>query len=58
MIQLLLMRCIGKGLNVMDMTAFTLCNENKLPIMVFNMNTSGNLCNVVNGEEVGTLVNF
>jgi len=47
-----------KGLNVMDMTAFTLCNENKLPIMVFNMNTTGNLCNVVNGEEVGTLVNF
>ena len=47
-----------KGLNVMDMTAFTLCNENKLPIMVFNMNTPGNLCNVVNGEEVGTLVNF
>ena len=47
-----------KGLNVMDMTAFTLCNENKLPIMVFNMNKPGNLCNVVNGEEVGTLVNF
>mgnify|MGYP001434911700 CR=1 FL=1 len=47
-----------KGLSVMDMTAFTLCNENKLPIMVFNMNTPGNLCNVVNGEEVGTLVNF
>ena len=47
-----------KGLNVMDMTAFTLCNENKLPIMVFNMNTPGNLFNVVNGEEVGTLVNF
>ena len=47
-----------KGLNVMDMTAFTLCNENKLPIMVFNMNTPGNLFNIVNGEEVGTLVNF
>lgn len=47
-----------KNLNIMDMTAFTLCNENKLPIMVFNMNTPGNLCNVVNGEEVGTLVNF
>ena len=47
-----------KGLNVMDMTAFTLCNENKLPILVFNMNTPGNLYNVVNGEEVGTLVNF
>jgi len=47
-----------KGLNVMDMTAFTLCNENKLPIMVFNMNTKGNLLNAVKGDEVGTLVNF
>ena len=47
-----------KGLNIMDMTAFTLCNENKLPIMVFNMNTSGNLLKAVRGEEVGTLVNF
>ena len=47
-----------KGLNVMDMTAFTLCNENKLPILVFNMNISGNLINVVNGNKVGTLVNF
>ena len=41
----------------MDMTAFTLCNENKLPIMVFNMNTP-EICNVVNGKDVGTLVNF
>lgn len=47
-----------KGLNVMDMTAFTLCNENKLPILVFNMNIPGNLINVVNGNQVGTLVNF
>jgi len=47
-----------KGLNVMDMTAFTLCNENKLPIMVFNMNTPGNLLNAVKGKEIGTLVNF
>ena len=47
-----------KGLNVMDLTAFTLCNENKLPILVFNMNTPGNLKRVVDGEEVGTLVNF
>lgn len=47
-----------KGLNVMDMTAFTLCNENKLPIMVFNMNVPGNLSNVVKGELVGTLVEF
>lgn len=47
-----------KGLNVMDLTAFTLCNENKLPILVFNMNTPGNLKRVIDGEEVGTLVNF
>ncbi len=46
-----------KGLNVMDMTAFTLCNENKLPIIVFDMNKSGNLNKVVNQEtNVGTLV--
>jgi uridylate kinase len=46
-----------KGLNVMDMTAFTLCNENKLPIIVFDMNKAGNLNKVVNQEtNVGTLV--
>jgi uridylate kinase len=45
-----------KNLSVMDMTAFTLCKENKLPILVFNMNTKGNLMNVVKGEKVGTLV--
>ena len=45
-----------KGLNVMDMTAFTLCKENNLPIIVFDMNTGGNLKRLVNGEEVGTLV--
>lgn len=48
-----------KGLNVMDMTAFTLCNENKLPIIVFDMNTNGNLAKVVKkNENVGTLVQF
>lgn len=47
-----------KGLNVMDMTAFTLCNENKLPIIVFDMNRPGNLSKVVMGEKVGTLVEF
>lgn len=48
-----------KGLNVMDLTAFTLCNENKLPIVVFDMNTKGNLKQVVSGaEKVGTLVEF
>lgn len=47
---------IGKKLNVMDMTAFTLCQENNIPIIVFDMNTVGNLQRVVSGEEVGTLV--
>jgi uridylate kinase len=47
-----------KGLNVMDMTAFTLCNENKLPIIVFDMNKKGNLRKVVTGETLGTLVEF
>src|SRR3954465_15723157 len=47
-----------KGLKVMDMTAFTLCNENKLPIIVFDMNKPGNLLNVIKGEPVGTLVEF
>ncbi len=44
------------NLHVMDMTAFTLCHENKLPIIVFDMNKSGNLLKVINGEKVGTLV--
>jgi uridylate kinase len=43
-------------LNVMDMTAFTLCQENKLPIVVFNMNEPDNLLRIVQGENVGTLV--
>ena len=47
-----------KGLKVMDMTAFTLCNENELPIIVFDMNESGNLMRVIKGEQIGTLVNF
>lgn len=46
-----------KGLNIMDMTAFTLCQENKLPIIVFDMNRSGNLQRIVEGEEAGTLIN-
>jgi uridylate kinase len=45
-----------KGLNVMDMTAFTLCKENKLPIIVFDMNKPGNLAGILNGEGEGTLV--
>jgi uridylate kinase len=47
-----------KELNVMDMTAFTLCKDNKLPIIVFDMNSKGNLKRVMNGEEVGTRVEF
>ncbi len=45
-----------KSIKVMDMTAFTLCNENNLPIIVFDMNKPGNLAKVVNGVEVGTVV--
>jgi uridylate kinase len=48
--------CISKNLRVMDMTAFTLCMENQLPIIVFDMNKPGNLLRVVRGEKVGTLV--
>lgn len=49
--------CIIKNLKVMDMTAFTLCMENNLPIVVFDMNKPGNLLKVVEGLNVGTLVN-
>ncbi len=45
-----------KGLEVMDMTAFTLCKENNLPIIVFDMNKPGNLKKVLSGEPIGTLV--
>jgi uridylate kinase len=48
--------CISKNLKVMDMTAFTLCMENNLPIVVFDMNKPGNLRRVVTGEKVGTVV--
>lgn len=48
--------CISQNLRVMDMTAFTLCMENQLPIIVFDMNKPGNLLRVVRGEKVGTLV--
>ncbi len=47
---------IKRGLRVMDMTAFTLCKESEMPIIVFNMNTPGSLLRVVQGERVGTLV--
>ncbi|HEY9535413.1 MAG TPA: UMP kinase [Mucilaginibacter sp.] len=45
-----------KGLNVMDMTAITLCQENKLPIIVFDMNKPGNFMKIADGEAIGTLV--
>tara|TARA_B100000900_G_scaffold415788_1_gene447197 strand:- start:6355 stop:7059 length:705 start_codon:yes stop_codon:yes gene_type:complete len=47
---------LEKKLNVMDLTAFTLCQENNLPIRVFNMNSEGNLYKVCKGDSVGTLV--
>ncbi len=47
---------IKKNLNIMDMTAFTLCHENKRPILVFDMNKKGNLAKAFNGEKIGTLV--
>ena len=46
----------ARGLNVMDMTAFTLCKENNLPIIVFDMDTPGNLRELMEGERVGTIV--
>ena len=48
--------CIARNLKVMDMTAFTLCMENQLPIIVFDMDTPGTLLRVITGEKVGTLV--
>lgn len=48
---------LSKGLKVMDMTAFTLSEENKLPIIVFDMNTQGNLLKLISGEPIGTIVN-
>jgi uridylate kinase len=47
---------ISKGLKIMDTTAFTLCQENNVPIIVFDMNKEGNLSALVSGEDVGTLI--
>jgi uridylate kinase len=47
---------IAKGLRIMDQTAFTLCQENKLPMVVFGMEPEGNILRVVQGEKIGTLV--
>lgn len=49
---------LKKGLKVMDTTAFTLSQENELPIIVFDMNTKGNLLKVISGEKIGTKVNL
>jgi uridylate kinase len=45
-----------QGLNIMDLTAFTLCKENNMPIVVFNMNEKGNLKKIIKGETIGTLI--
>jgi uridylate kinase len=45
-----------KGLKIMDLTAFTLCRENNLPIIVFNMNIKGNLAKILKGDKIGTIV--
>ena len=46
----------SKNLKVMDLTAFTMCKENNMPMLVFDMNTKGNLTKVLNGEKIGTIV--
>jgi uridylate kinase len=47
---------IAKRLKIMDSTAFTMCRDNNLPIVVFDMNEPGNLCKIIDGETIGTLV--
>ena len=54
--QITFAKVIRDGLGVMDMTAFTLCQENNLPIIVFDVNTPGNLLRIMQGEKLGTLV--
>jgi uridylate kinase len=54
--QLTFAKVISLGLSVMDMTAFTLCQENNVPIIVFDLNDSNNLKRIIHGEPVGTLV--
>jgi uridylate kinase len=49
-------KVISLGLGVMDMTAFTLCKENNIPIVVFSINHDDNLIRIVKGERIGTLV--
>jgi uridylate kinase len=47
---------ISRRLKVMDSTAFTMCRENNMPIIVFDMNKSGNIMKVINGDKIGTLI--
>jgi len=47
---------LKRGLKVMDLTAITLCRENNIPIIVFNLNTAGNICRVLQGERIGSMV--
>ena len=47
---------LGKELRILDLTAFTMCKENNLPIIVFNMNEKGNLAKLISGEKIGTLI--
>ena len=49
---------ISRDLKIMDMTAFTLCRESSMPIVVFNFNQPGNLLRLLRGEDVGTLVHW
>jgi uridylate kinase len=49
-------KALEMQLNIMDLTAFTLCQENKLPLVVFDMNTPGNLLKLINGEPLGTIL--
>jgi uridylate kinase len=46
----------NKGLNIMDMTAFTLCRENKMPVIVFDVHKAGNLQKILSGDNCGTLI--
>jgi uridylate kinase len=54
--QLTFEEAYSKGLNIMDLTAFTLCSENKMPVIVFDVNQQGNLSKILSGEPCGTLI--
>jgi uridylate kinase len=54
--QITYMEIIKRGLKVMDTTAISLCKDNNLPMIIFNLNTVGNIRRVITGEKVGSLV--